>query len=85
MSRKRKLLVPESRKAMDELKAKIAETSNPEEAKFEIAKEVGVPLEHGYNGLLTARQAGKTGGRLGGQMVSELIKMAKENLNKNNQ
>lgn len=77
------ILVPEARKALDELKAKVAGTEDPEQAKYEIAAEVGVPLKEGYNGKLTSEQAGKIGGRLGGSMVKELVKMAQENLNKN--
>ncbi len=85
MARKRRnrILVPEARAGLDQLKAKVAGTSNPDQAKFEAAKEVGVPLEEGYNGRLTSVEAGKVGGRLGGSMVKELVKMAQENLSKN--
>jgi small acid-soluble spore protein D (minor alpha/beta-type SASP) len=79
-----KILVPEARKGLDDLKAKVAGTQTSEEAKFEVAEEVGVPLKKGYNGQLTAVQAGKVGGRLGGSMVKELVKIAQENLRKNN-
>jgi small acid-soluble spore protein D (minor alpha/beta-type SASP) len=83
MSRRRnKILVPEARNGLDALKAKVANTGNPEDAKFEAADEVGVPLKKGYNGQLTSEQAGKVGGRLGGSMVRELVKMAQENLAK---
>ena len=78
-----KILVPEARQGLDQLKAKVAGTADPERAKYEIAEEVGVPLKEGYNGKLTAEQAGKVGGRLGGSMVKELVRMAQENLNKN--
>ncbi len=78
-----KLLVPEARQRLDQLKAKVAGTADPEQAKFEVAKEVGVPLKEGYNGKLTSEEAGKVGGRLGGSMVKELVRMAQENLNKN--
>lgn len=78
-----KILVPEARQELDQLKAKVAGTNNPEQAKYEIAKEVGVPLKEGYNGKLTSEQAGKVGGRLGGNMVKELVRMAQENLSKN--
>ncbi|MHA7139360.1 small, acid-soluble spore protein, alpha/beta type [Rossellomorea arthrocnemi] len=81
MSR-RKLLVPESRAAMDQLKAKVSGTQDPKQAKYEIAKEQGIPLQRGYNGKLTSEQAGKVGGRIGGNMVKELVRMAQENLNK---
>jgi small acid-soluble spore protein D (minor alpha/beta-type SASP) len=82
MARRNKILVPEARRGLDELKAKVVQSQTPEEAKFEAAEEVGVPLNRGYNGKLTSEQAGKVGGRLGGSMVKELIKMAQENLAK---
>ena len=37
--------------------------------KMEVASEVGVSLKDGYNGDLTARQAGS----IGGQMVRKMI------------
>lgn len=80
--RKNKILVPEARPELDQLKAKVAGTSDPDKAKFEAAKEVGVPLKEGYNGGLTSEQAGKVGGRLGGSMVKELVRMAQENMGK---
>lgn len=81
MSR-RKLLVPEAREAMDQLKAKVSGVKDPKEAKFEAAREQGIPLDQGYNGKLTSEQAGKIGGKMGGNMVKELVRMAQENLNK---
>ena len=52
--------------------------------KFEVARELGIPLSQGYNGELTSRQAGviggHIGGRLGGQMVRRMIAMAEEDL-----
>ncbi|MFS0600903.1 small, acid-soluble spore protein, alpha/beta type [Peribacillus frigoritolerans] len=82
MARRRRILVSEARQGLDDLKAKIAGTKNPDEAKFEVAKEMGVPLKKDYNGELTSKQNGKIGGKLGGGMVKELIKMAQENLGK---
>ncbi|EKN71049.1 hypothetical protein BABA_02702 [Neobacillus bataviensis LMG 21833] len=82
MARRNKILVPEARRGLDALKAKVVQSVNPEDAKFEAAEEVGVPLKKGYNGQLTSEQAGKVGGRLGGSMVRELVKMAQENLSK---
>ncbi len=35
-----------------------------EQLKYEIASEVGVNLKQGYNGDLTARDAGKIGGNI---------------------
>ncbi|WP_054696717.1 alpha/beta-type small acid-soluble spore protein [Syntrophomonas palmitatica] len=51
-----KLLVPQAKAAMDQFK-------------MESAKEVGVMLKQGYNGDLTAQQAGS----IGGQMVKKMI------------
>ena len=53
---------------------------NPGNVKYEVANEVGVPLKEGYNGNMTAKQAGKIGGHIGGPMVREMIKMAEKNL-----
>ena len=51
-----KTLVPEAKAALDQFK-------------MEAASEVGVNLNNGYNGDLTARQAGS----IGGQMVKKMI------------
>lgn len=48
--------IPEAREAMDKFK-------------MEAANEVGVNLKQGYNGDLTAKQAGS----IGGQMVKKMI------------
>ena len=40
-----------------------------EQFKMEAAKQVGVNLQQGYNGDMTARQAGS----IGGQMVKKMI------------
>ncbi|WP_026694649.1 alpha/beta-type small acid-soluble spore protein [Peribacillus kribbensis] len=85
MSRRRnRILVPEARRALDDLKARTVHADIPENAKYEAAKEMGVPLEKGYNGRLTSKQAGKVGGRLGGSMVKDLVRMAQESLTKRN-
>ena len=77
-----KILVPESRQELDLLKAKVSGTNNPEDAALEVAKELGIPLKDGYNGKLTSEEAGKVGGRIGGSMVKELVKMAQESMKK---
>lgn len=51
-----KLVVPQAKAAMDQFK-------------MEAASEVGVTLNKGYNGDITARQAGS----VGGQMVKKMI------------
>ena len=80
--RNNKILVPGAWAGLDELKARVVNAKSPEDAKFEAAEETGVPLKKGYNGQLTSEQAGKVGGRLGGSMVRELVKMAQQNLGK---
>ena len=52
----KKISVPEAKQAMDRFK-------------MEAASEVGVTLNNGYNGDLTARQAGS----IGGQMVKKMV------------
>ena len=44
--------------------------------KTECAGEVGVTLKHGYNGGLTAKQAGS----VGGQMVKKMIQAVEQGL-----
>ena len=61
-----KKLVHEAKEAMDKFK-------------MEAASEVGVNLKQGYNGDLTAKQAGS----VGGQMVKKMI-MNAENAMKTN-
>jgi small acid-soluble spore protein D (minor alpha/beta-type SASP) len=57
-----RIMVPQARAAMDKFK-------------FEAAQEVGVTLKDGYNGDLTARQAGS----IGGQMVKKMIYAYEQN------
>ncbi len=56
-------LVPE---AMDSL----------EKFKYEVASEVGVNLKNGYNGNISARDAGK----IGGNMVKKMIQQAENSM-----
>ena len=77
-----KILVPEARENLNQLKAKVSGTNKPEDAALEVAKELGIPLKEGYNGKLTSEEAGKVGGRIGGSMVKELVRMAQENIKK---
>ncbi len=44
--------------------------------KYEVASEVGVNLKDGYNGNISARDAGK----IGGQMVKKLIEQAEHQM-----
>lgn len=56
MARNNRALVPEAREGLNRFK-------------MEAASEVGVNLKQGYNGDLTAREAGS----IGGQMVKKMI------------
>lgn len=56
-------LVPEAMNALDKFK-------------YEVASEVGVNLKDGYNGDISARDAG----RIGGQMVKKMIEEAERNM-----
>ncbi len=56
-------LVPEAMSALDKFK-------------YEVASEVGVNLKDGYNGDISAKDAGK----IGGQMVKKMIEQAERNM-----
>ena len=58
-----KKLVPEAMSALDKFK-------------YEVASEVGVNLKDGYNGNISAKDAGK----IGGQMVKKMIEQAERNM-----
>ncbi len=62
-NRNNSINVPEAREAMDKFK-------------MEAANEVGVNLKQGYNGDLTAREAGS----VGGQMVKKMIESYEKNM-----
>ena len=47
-----------------------------EKFKYEVASEVGVNLKDGYNGDISAKDAG----RIGGNMVRKLIQQAESNM-----
>ena len=63
MSKNSKTLVPEAKEAMNRFK-------------MEAANEVGVNLKQGYNGDITAKQAGS----VGGQMVKKMIENAENSM-----
>lgn len=58
-----KSMVPEAKDALNRFK-------------MEAASEVGVSLKQGYNGDLTAKQAGS----IGGQMVKKMIETAENQM-----
>ena len=53
-----KVTVPEAKGALNRFK-------------FEVAKELGVPLTDGYNGNLTSKQNGSVGGEMVRKMIAE--------------
>lgn len=53
---------------------------HPDDVKYEVAKELGIPLQAGNNSGLTTESAGQIGGRIGGSMVREMIRLAQEQL-----
>ena len=55
--------VPEAKSALDRFK-------------YEVAGEIGVPLEDGYNGDLTSRQNGS----VGGYMVKKMIEAQEQQM-----
>ena len=61
-----KTLVPEAKEALDKFK-------------MEAANEVGVNLNQGYNGDLTAKQAGS----IGGQMVKKMVESYENSIKTN--
>ena len=63
---KNKVVVPEAQAALDKFK-------------MEAANEVGVNLKQGYNGDITARQAGS----VGGQMVKKMIEKYENDIKNN--
>ncbi len=75
MSRRRPL-VSDSRQGLDLLKARLQNVLEPDQAKFKVADSLNIPLQKGYNGSLTAHDAGKIGGQLGGSMVKEMVRAA---------
>jgi len=78
LSRRKRPLVPQARAGLDALKARVADVRDPNQAKFEVAEELNVPLQNGYNGQLSSHNAGRIGGQLGGKMVKEMVRMALE-------
>ena len=62
-SNSNKKLVPEAMNALDKFK-------------YEVASEVGVTLKNGYNGDISAKDAGK----IGGNMVRKMIQQVENNM-----
>jgi small acid-soluble spore protein D (minor alpha/beta-type SASP) len=90
MSRRssRRLLVPGAQQSLDAFKVAVMQREGysvnpmkPDDVKYEVAKRMGIPLNNtGDNGNLTTKSAGQVGGRIGGSMVREMVRIAKEQL-----
>ncbi|MCH5583486.1 small, acid-soluble spore protein, alpha/beta type [Shimazuella sp. AN120528] len=86
--RKRRPLVASSRNQLDQLQTKLLSEdlgrsfTSKDEAKLELAKELGVPLKPGSNRDLRSEDAGKVGGAMGGRLVKELVAMSLKSLQK---
>ncbi|WP_409342706.1 small, acid-soluble spore protein, alpha/beta type [Paenibacillus sp. MBLB4367] len=91
MARRRRsgnrLLVPEAEQGMRRFMAEVmrkegyqVDPNQPDQVKYEVARSMGIPLSQGGNGQLTTESAGKIGGQIGGSMVREMIKLAKQQI-----
>lgn len=85
--RNRRYAVPGVERGMQAFKAEVmkregysVDPNRPDDVKFEVAKELGVPLQPGGNGNLTTESAGQIGGTIGGSMVREMIRLAQQQL-----
>ncbi|MBD2872055.1 alpha/beta-type small acid-soluble spore protein [Paenibacillus arenilitoris] len=87
MARRRRYSVPGAERGMQQFKAEVMKREgyavNPErvdDVKYEVAKELGIPLKPGDNGELSTESAGHIGGKIGGSMVREMIRLAQDKL-----
>lgn len=85
--RSRRYAVPGAAQGMQTFKAAVmkqegynVDPDHPDDVKYEVAKELGIPLQAGNNGDLTTESAGQVGGRIGGSMVREMVRLAQEQL-----
>jgi small acid-soluble spore protein D (minor alpha/beta-type SASP) len=81
------LLVQGAEQGMQTFKADVmrqegfaVDPNRPDDVKVEVARSLGVTLAPGDNGDLRTEDAGRIGGRIGGAMVREMIRMAQEKL-----
>lgn len=91
MSRRsrRRLVVPGAEQGVEAFKADVmrregyaVDPNRPDDVKYEVAKSLGVPLQPGDNGQLSTESVGHVGGKIGGTMVREMIRLAQEKLAK---
>lgn len=84
---RRRYVVPGAEQGMQAFKADVMKRegydvnpNRPDDVKYEVAKELGIPLKPGDNGELTTESAGHIGGKIGGSMVREMIRLAQDRL-----
>ena len=71
---------------IEELRYSLTQAApNYDDLKFEIAQELGIPFDRGYNGDKPARLMGAIGGKIGGHMVRRMIQFAEQELAKQQQ
>lgn len=85
--RKKNYVVPGVEQEMQAFKADVmkregytVDPNRPNDVKYEVAKELGVTLHPSDNGNLTTEVAGQIGGKIGGSMIREMIRLAQQQL-----
>lgn len=85
--RNRKYVVPGAEQGMQAFKAEVMKSegyavnpNRPDDVKFEVARNLGISLKPDENGGLTTESAGLIGGKIGGAMVREMIRLAQQKL-----
>ena len=85
--RKKNYVVPGVEQQMQTFKANVmkgegyaVDPNRPNDVKFEVAKELGIALQPSDNGHLTTESAGQIGGKIGGSMTREMIRIAQQQI-----
>jgi len=84
---RRRLVVPGAEEGLNAFKAEVmrregyqVDPNRPDDVKYEVAESLGVPLQPEGNGQLSTESVGHVGGKIGGAMVREMIKLAQQKL-----
>lgn len=84
--------MPGAEEGMQAFKAEVmrregytVDPNRPDDVKYEVAEELGIPLQPDGNGDLTTESVGQVGGKIGGSMVREMVRLAEQQLAKKNQ
>ncbi|GIO12929.1 hypothetical protein J19TS2_24840 [Cohnella xylanilytica] len=84
---RRRLVVPGAEAGLNAFKAEVmrregyqVDPNRPDDVKYEVAESLGVPLQPEGNGQLSTESVGHVGGKIGGAMVREMIKLAQQKL-----